>query len=66
MSVSTGAAVTTVTYNGNTVERRSLVSATEVGGSVFLLAAGSLATRYKKVEPDLLAIQDSFRVFGRR
>ena len=55
-----------LTYNGNTVERRSLVSATEVGGSVFLLAAGSLATRYKKVEPDLLAIQDSFRVFGRR
>ena len=38
-----------LTYNGNTVERRSLVSATEVGGSVFLLAAGSLATRYKKV-----------------
>ena len=27
---------------------------------------GSFATRYKKVEPDLLAIQDSFRVFGRR
>ena len=55
-----------LTYNGNTVERRSVISATEVGGTVFLLAAGSLATRYKKIEPDLLAIQDSFRVLGRR
>ena len=42
------------------------ILAVEVGGSVFLLAAGALATRYKKVEPDLLAIQDSFRILGRR
>ena len=53
-----------LTYNGNTVERRALISATAVGGSVFMLVAGSLATRYKKLQPDLQEVQGSFRVIG--
>ena len=32
-----------LSYNGNTVERRALISATSVGGTVFILVAGSLA-----------------------
>ena len=55
-----------LTYNGNVVERRALLSATAVGGTVFIMAAGSLATRYKKMEPELLAIQESFRAQGTR
>ena len=36
-----------LTYNMNTVERRSLVSATAVGGTVFMLVSGSLSSREK-------------------
>ena len=54
-----------LTYNGNTVERRALISATSVGGTVFMIVAGSLATRFKKLKPDLLEIQTSFRAIGR-
>ena len=53
----------------NTVERRALVSATAVGDTVFILVSGSLATRFKTMQPDLTAVQDSFRVLavgGRR
>ena len=50
-----------LSYNQNTVERRALISATSVGGTVFILVAGSLATRFKKVKPDLEEIQESFR-----
>jgi len=53
-----------LTYNGNTVERRALISATSVGGTVFMLVAGSLATRWKKLQPDLDEVQASFRVIG--
>jgi hypothetical protein len=58
-----------LTYNMNTVERRALVSATAVGGTVFILVSGSLATRFKTMQPELVAVQDSFRVLavgGRR
>jgi len=58
-----------LTYNMNTVERRALVSATAVGGTVFILVSGSLATRFKAMQPELVAVQDSFRVLavgGRR
>jgi len=54
-----------LTYNGNTVERRALLSATHVGGTVFLLATGCLATRYKSLQTELVATQASFRAFGR-
>ena len=53
-----------LTYNGNTVERRALISSTEVGGTVFMLVAGSLATRFKKLQPDLQEVQASFRAIG--
>ena len=58
-----------LTYNMNTVERRALISATAVGGTVFILVSGSLATRFKTMQPELVAVQDSFRVLavgGRR
>ena len=45
------------------------VSATAVGGTVFILVSGSLATRFKAMQPELAAVQDSFRVLavgGRR
>ena len=54
-----------LTYNGNTVERKALISATSVGGTVFMIVAGALATRYKKMQPDLLEVQQSFRAIGR-
>lgn len=53
-----------LTYNQNTVQRRALISATAVGGSVFVLVTGSLANRYKQLQPDLLAVQESFRAIG--
>ena len=53
-----------LTYNGNTVERRAYLSATAVGGTVYILVAGSLATRWKKLEADLKEIQMSFRAIG--
>ena len=55
-----------LSYNANTVERRALLSATSVGGSVFVLVSGSLATRYKKLQPELLAVRESFRAIGKR
>ena len=55
-----------LTYNMNTVERRALVSATAVGGTVFILVSGSLATRFKAMQPELAAVQDSFRVLAVR
>lgn len=36
-----------LTYNSNTVQRRALMAATTLGGSVFCLFAGSLANRFK-------------------
>jgi hypothetical protein len=53
-----------LTYNQNTVERRALISATEVGGAVYMLVAGCLATRFKKVGEDLRGAQESFRAIG--
>jgi hypothetical protein len=53
-----------LSYNMNTVERRALVSTTAVGGTVFILVAGSLATRYKKLLPELESVQQSFRAIG--
>ena len=50
-----------ISYNQNTVERRALISATSVRGSVFILVASCLATRYKTVQADLAEIADSFR-----
>ena len=44
-----------LTYNSNTVNRRALLSATTLGGSVFILVAGSLATKYKAAAADLQA-----------
>jgi len=55
-----------LTYNQNTVERRALISATEVGGAVYIFVAGCLATRYKKAEGDLRGVQESFRAIGLR
>lgn len=59
---------TPLTYNQNTVERRALLSATAAGGTCFVAVAGSLATRYKRAEPDLRQVQESFRALpsGRR
>ena len=51
---------------GNTVERRALISATSVGGTCFILVAGSLATRYKKLKPELEEVQTSFRAIASR
>lgn len=53
-----------LSYNANTVERRALLSATAVGGSVFVMVSGSLATRYKAVKEDLLEVQESFRAIA--
>ena len=53
-----------LTYNGNTVERRALLAATSVGGTIFILVAGALNTRFKKLQPELQEIQSSFRAIG--
>ena len=50
-----------LSYNQNTVQRRALISATAVGGSVFICVAGSLANRFKQLRPELANIQESFR-----
>ena len=55
-----------LSYNQNTVQRRALLSATAVGGSVFICVAGSLATRYKLLQPELASVQESFRAIGGR
>lgn len=52
-----------LTYNGNVAQRRAIVSATPVGGSVFMLVAGCLSTRYKEASPDLAAIRKSFSAY---
>lgn len=46
------------------MQRRAKVSATSLGGSVFVLVAGCLATRYKESSRDLVAIQKSFRAYS--
>ena len=53
-----------LTYNGNNVERKALISATSVGGTVFMLVSGSLATRYKTMKDELRDMQVSFRAIG--
>jgi hypothetical protein len=53
-----------LSYNQNTVQRRALISATAVGGTVFICVAGSLANRYKTLQPELASIQQSFRALG--
>ncbi len=53
-----------LSYNQNTVERRALLAATAVGGTAFMLVSGSLATRWKKMKPELLELRDSFRAVG--
>lgn len=53
-----------LSYNANTVERRALISATSVGGSVFILVTGSLANRFKAMKEDLIGVQESFRATG--
>ena len=53
-----------LSYNANTVERRALISATSVGGSVFILVTGSLANRFKAMKEDLVGVQESFRATG--
>jgi hypothetical protein len=53
-----------LTYNANTVNRRALVSATSVSGSVFILVAGSLGNRYKESRTELGSISTSFRAFS--
>jgi len=50
-----------LTYNQNTVRRRALLSATMVGGSVYVLVASCLGSRYKEALADLAEIQTSFR-----
>jgi len=50
-----------LSYNQNTVRRRALLSATAVGGSVYLLVASCLGSRYKDAQPELASIQQSFR-----
>ena len=54
------------TDNQNTVQRRALLSATAVGGSVFLLSAGSTDIRFKQVKADLAACQQSFRAYSQK
>lgn len=53
-----------LTFNSNVVERRALVSATAVGGSVFMLSCGCQATRFKKAAAELAATQASFRAYA--
>ena len=53
-----------LSYNLNTVQRHALISATSVGGSVFILVTGCLANRWKKMQPELLEVQESFRVLA--
>lgn len=50
-----------LTYNANTVQRRALLSATSLGGTVFVFVAGCLSNRFKEAEPELEAIRSSFR-----
>lgn len=52
-----------LTYNANTVQRRARVSATALRGSVFVLVAGCLGTRYTEASRDLTDIQDSYRAY---
>jgi hypothetical protein len=43
------------------VARQARVSATAIGGSVFVCVAGCLGTRVKAASADLATIQESFR-----
>ena len=51
-----------LSYNSNTVTRKGKVTATAIGGSVFVLVTSCLSGRYKDAARDLAAIQQSFRV----
>ena len=53
-----------LTYNQNTVQRRALISATSVGGSVFILVSGCLSNRFKQAGTELEEIQKSFRAYS--
>eukprot|EP00966_Prymnesium_polylepis_P155774 3598481-Prymnesium_polylepis.1 len=53
-----------LTYNANTVERRAKMSATALGGSVFVLVAGCLGTRFKDAGQELASAQTSFRAYS--
>jgi hypothetical protein len=51
-----------LTYNANTVNRRAKVSATALGGSVFILFTSCLGSRYEKgASRELVSIQQSFQ-----
>ena len=50
-----------LTYNANTVNRRAKVSATTLGGSVFVLFTSCLGSRYEKASRELSSIQQTFR-----
>lgn len=54
-----------LTYNQNTVVRRALLSATATGGSVYVISAGCLDSRFKQIKDDLATCQGSFRALGR-
>jgi len=53
-----------LSYNANTVQRRASLSATVAGGSVFVLVAGCLGTRYKSSSDELESIAKSFRAIA--
>lgn len=53
-----------LTYNQNTVQRRALLSATAVGGSIYILVSGCLSNRFKQAGPELEDIQNSFRAYS--
>ena len=50
-----------LTYNANTVNRRAKISATALGGSVFILFTSCLGSRYDKASRDLVSIQQTFQ-----
>ena len=53
-----------LTYNQNLVQRRAKVSAISLGGSVLVLVAGCLGTRFKDASKDLAETQKSFRAYS--
>ena len=53
-----------LTYNANTVNRRAKVTATALGGSVFVLVTSCLGSRYDKASGELESIQRTFRAYA--
>ena len=53
-----------MTYNANTVNRRAKVTATALGGSVFVLVTSCLGSRYDKASGELESIQRTFRAYA--